>query len=83
VELDEIIDRLKKKRISSEDANNYATGLMDVKYNTLRKLATLTEPKLEKLEFAWGDQCVAIEAFQEWSQEFSSTATGTLHLIPP
>jgi hypothetical protein len=74
----DVVNRLVKKGISANDAESYAAKLSKAKFTTPRKLAALTEPKLEKLEFAMGHQAVTLQSFQEWNQELSSTATGIL-----
>jgi hypothetical protein len=72
----QIEEKLRAKGISDEDAKLYAAKLLRLKFTTPRQLAALTEPKLEKLEFAMGHQAVTLEAFTEWIKGLSSIVTG-------
>jgi hypothetical protein len=72
----QIEEKLRTKGIPDEDAKLYAAKLLRLKFTTPRQLAALTEPKLEKLEFAMGHQAVTLEAFTEWIKGLSSIVTG-------
>jgi hypothetical protein len=78
----QIEEKLRAKGISDGDAKLYAAKLLRLKFTTPRQLAALTEPKLEKLEFAMGHQAVTLEAFTEWLAGLSSIATGVRIITP-
>jgi hypothetical protein len=73
---EQIVEKLRTKGISDDDAKLYAAKFLRAKFTTPRQLAALTKPELKELEVAMGHQAVTLEAFTEWIKGLSSIVTG-------